>query len=167
LDKLDADLTSACNRSGREWLDWPAVFIAYSAHGWLMTVVTIGVLIWNPMRWSIALVLSMAAAGLSQHLLKRLIRRPRPYEVLPVRAPLGKLWRARGTSFPSGDVAAAATLAVVAGAGFSADWVWLLILWVLGIAFGRVYCGLHYPSDTLAGMVLGATIGLIGLWCMS
>jgi undecaprenyl-diphosphatase len=32
------------------------------------------------------------------------------------------------------------------------------------IALARVFVGVHWPSDILAGMILGITVGLIANW---
>jgi undecaprenyl-diphosphatase len=41
------------------------------------------------------------------------------------------------------------------GKWFSAIW-----LWPLAVSYGQIYVGIHYPSDVLAGIVLGLVIGL-------
>jgi membrane-associated phospholipid phosphatase len=42
----------------------------------------------------------------------------------------------------------------------SAPYVFLL---AAAIAFSRIYVGVHYPSDVVAGAALGAAVGLTGL----
>ena len=39
----------------------------------------------------------------------------------------------------------------------------LWLLWAASIAYSRVYCGVHYPTDVLVGGALGALIGFICL----
>src|SRR5207248_6535143 len=36
---------------------------------------------------------------------------------------------------------------------------WPLLVLAAGVAASRVYVGVHYPSDVLAGAVLGAAVG--------
>jgi len=38
----------------------------------------------------------------------------------------------------------------------------LLFLWALLSSYSRIYIGYHYPSDILAGAVIGVLVGLIG-----
>lgn len=43
------------------------------------------------------------------------------------------------------------------------SWVWALMLGILalGVSLSRVYLGVHYPSQVLAGMLFGAMYGLL------
>ncbi|MDH3245679.1 MAG: phosphatase PAP2 family protein [Saprospiraceae bacterium] len=38
-------------------------------------------------------------------------------------------------------------------------WGWALLIWALSIGLAQVFVGVHYPSDVLAGWVLGGLIG--------
>jgi len=40
---------------------------------------------------------------------------------------------------------------------------WGLYLLAILISFSRIYLGKHYPSDVLAGIVLGILIGILSL----
>ncbi len=35
------------------------------------------------------------------------------------------------------------------------------------VGFSRVYCGVHFPSDVLAGAILGAGYGVAGVWALN
>ena len=38
-----------------------------------------------------------------------------------------------------------------------------LFLWAVSIAFAQVYVGVHYPSDVLAGALLGSLLAYLGM----
>ena len=61
-------------------------------------------------------------------------------------------------SFPSGHSVTAFLGATLIS--FSrARWAWWLYLLAAGIAWSRVYVGVHYPLDVLAGAALGTALG--------
>ncbi len=97
---------------------------------------------------------SILSAGLVQ-LLKNVFARPRPEDML-VTADIG--------SFPSGHVANAATMAVVLGFILQRTWVWVAgVVYVILMMLSRTYLGVHWVSDTIGGLVLGAGVAVI-LW---
>ncbi|MBE7504049.1 MAG: glycosyltransferase family 39 protein [Verrucomicrobiales bacterium] len=40
---------------------------------------------------------------------------------------------------------------------------WVMLPLAVGVSFSRVYCGVHYPSDVLAGAAVGAGLGFGGV----
>jgi undecaprenyl-diphosphatase len=92
------------------------------------------------------------AAQLSTDLLKWLIPRSRPRLDPLIAIP-------HNHSFPSGHAAASFACATVLGAAVPRWRFWLFVLATL-IAWSRVYNGVHYPLDVLAGAALGLVIGL-------
>ena len=113
------------------------------------------VLLLRPQTWMLlgALALETVCCNL---LLKPLVARPRPFALEPgiqlLIAPPGDF------SFPSGHTAAG--FAAVSALYFGKSRLWLpaLAAAVL-IAFSRLYLYVHYPSDVLAGAVLGVACG--------
>jgi membrane-associated phospholipid phosphatase len=108
----------------------------------------------NRESWLICALLGPVAIGLN-YVIKAIVRRPRP--VLEGLPPLGGA--PSSLSFPSAHatssfaVATAMTRVEPLGA--------LAFLLAAALALGRPYLGMHYPSDVLAGAVLGVLLGLI------
>ncbi len=70
-------------------------------------------------------------------------------------------------SFPSGHAARAVMLAVLAvGLGPIAAGI-ILVFWAPLVILARVFMGVHYLSDVLAGALLGIFAGLLGLMLIS
>ena len=87
------------------------------------------------------------------------IDRARPYTALANVHVL--LDRSADFSFPSDH--ATATSAIAAGIYLVNRRLGILAgIGALLMAFARVYAGVHYPSDVLAGLALGTTIGFVG-----
>jgi len=139
------------------------VMAAASNRGLLLTLaaafaVYLGVR--SPHRW-VAAALLLVAVGVadlvSVRVVKPAIDRERPcHSLASVRAPLGC---GSGKSFPSAHAAdTAAAAAVVSWAAPALAPLALAIALLVGVS--RVYLGVHYPSDVVAGWVLGAAIGL-------
>ncbi len=87
--------------------------------------------------------------------------RPRPF-VLEPHLVHQLLLHARDSSFPSDH--AAGSFGFAAGLLFAglSDGVWALLL-ALGVAWARVFVGLHWPTDVLFGGLVGIVVGLLVL----
>ena len=105
-------------------------------------------------EWIVAGLLGPFAIGLN-YAVKLVVRRPRP--VLDGLPPLGGA--PSSLSFPSAHSTASFACATAMTRIDSAAAV-LFVLAAL-IAIGRPYLGMHYPSDVLAGAVLGIAVGLL------
>ena len=113
---------------------------------------------------ALAAVLHMIGVGLVGTIIYKLIKgktlRPRPYRVYPAIVCVGKTLDQ--FSFPSGHTMHAVGFSIVAVAYFPALF-WLVTPFAVLVALSRPILGLHYPSDVLAGAVLGAVIAGISL----
>jgi membrane-associated phospholipid phosphatase len=104
--------------------------------------------------WSaLFLAVSSVASALLVQLLKSIVGRPRPEDML-VTADFG--------SFPSGHSANAATLVICLGIILWRAWVWVAgVAYVVLMMLSRTYLGAHWITDTIAGALLGAAVATI------
>jgi membrane-associated phospholipid phosphatase len=98
-----------------------------------------------------------AVAGLAVMLLKGVFDRARPPLVDPGLDPVGAV--PGSASFPSGHAATAFAAAVAVAMLYPRFRTPLLGL-AATVALSRVYLGVHFATDVLAGSLLGAAIGL-------
>lgn len=148
-------LLDAFGRAGAEWalpamLGWLAVasFARYERNiEELAMIVT-------------TLALTSVTGFIFSFIVAAIVREPRPYVRFPdqvttlFRPLLG--WK----SFPS-DHSLAAFLIVGVAYCFELPGILPLVIMALWIWFGRIYAGVHYPADILAGTVLGTLVLLV------
>ena len=108
---------------------------------------------------ALALILDLIVTDL---VIKNIFARPRPFEQQPGAVDLlvDPPW---GHSFPSGHTAAA--FAAVSALYFSRSRLWIPALCLASaIAMSRLYLFVHFPTDVLAGMIIGIVIGYCAWW---
>jgi undecaprenyl-diphosphatase len=60
-----------------------------------------------------------------------------------------------GPGFPSGHTALATALALTVGHYLPRKYHWIPVVWIIGVAFSRMYLGVHLPLDLLGGFAIG------------
>ncbi len=150
------------NRSALNWLFHILSLIAGATFSLSLSLLAA---LFAPEPWNEAGRLALFSVALSHipvAIAKRSAPRLRPYQVFPQantnRRPL------KDPSFPSGHTTAAFAMLT--------PWMMAEPLLVptllpigIGVALSRVYFGLHFPSDTAAGALLGAsTAFLLSIW---
>jgi membrane-associated phospholipid phosphatase len=108
----------------------------------------------NREAWLICAALGPIAIALN-YVVKAIVKRPRP--VLEGLPPLGGA--PSSLSFPSAH--AASSFAVATAMTRVEPLGALAFVLALALSLGRPYLGMHYPSDVLAGALLGIGLGLI------
>jgi len=96
--------------------------------------------------------LALGLATLCVWTLRALVGRPRPFTVGDAAALLA---REPGPSFPSRHTASAVAMALGVQAVAPRRGA-LMVALATWMGLGRLYCGLHYPSDVLVGAAVGA-----------
>ncbi len=162
---LDPRLCRTVNRwGGRRAIGKFFGVVSRLGDGWLWYALMAALAIFGGARGAHA-ALHMLCTGLIAWLLyrtlKRWTQRPRPFrahaDVIARAASLDEF------SFPSGHTLHAVAFSIIAIAWFPALTLPLVIFAAL-VALSRVVLGLHYPSDVLAGIALGAALGGASLW---
>jgi len=108
----------------------------------------------------VAMILGLLFTNL---IIKPLVARPRPWVVM-------EGWQALVissdmNSFPSGHTTAAFAFAMAICAVLPKKWAKAAALIAAALmGFSRLYVGVHFPTDVLAGAVIGTACGLIGAW---
>jgi undecaprenyl-diphosphatase len=124
-----------------------------------LSVVVAALLMW---RWRPVLILPLAviAASLSSHALKPLIGRERPPEGF-------RLVAESNHAMPSGHATGMAALAMVFTLWWWPRGGWWRVpvagAWGLAaaVAWTRLYLGVHWFSDVLAGLILGGVVAFL------
>jgi len=136
-----------------------AAILAHSGDSWFWLVGLI--LLWwqGTDYWkerAVALGAGILVTAIVVMVIKFTVRRSRP------EGEWGQIYRSTDPhSFPSGHAARSMMLAVMA-LGLGPLWLGLLLLaWAPLVSLARVMLGVHYPSDVIAGMVLGALLGVL------
>jgi len=101
-----------------------------------------------------------AAAGLAwvlAHVAKAVADRPRPYEVMA--DAVLRQQPAHGTSFPSSHTAVTLAVAIAIVPFLARPLAAAGIAYAVLVGWSRVYLGVHYPLDVLAGAGIGTAAG--------
>ncbi|MEK7132807.1 MAG: phosphatase PAP2 family protein [Patescibacteria group bacterium] len=115
-------------------------------------------------HYVLGFVVSVLGSTVATFIIKELVERPRP--VSPIFAYLETSF-----SFPSGHATRAAAFFIFL---LWVIWNFLSPMWrkvsigvvatiILLIGFSRLYLGVHYPSDVLAGFLVGAVFVILGI----
>ncbi len=162
---FDAPILRVAHAMASERLD--RVFLFFSAIGYERGVVpfdvllVLGLAIARRFRQSLFAAVALAGSGLLNVATKQLFARERP-----------SLWESISPestfSFPSGHAMGSMTLACVL---LALTWRTRLRWWVVGamavfvpmVGLSRVYLGVHYPSDILAGWAVALT-WVVAVW---
>ena len=161
--RLDAWVFTLFNLRGRHprWLDramWALTQIGNGAVGILLGIY---VYFTGHRRFAFELLLGILTLSLAVELIKMLVQRARPFHALENTRVIG--WRERGKSFPSGHTAQAFFMMTLFTQAFRPNPLIGVILFTTAVVVGftRIYVGVHYPRDVIAGAILGSVWGIL------
>jgi undecaprenyl-diphosphatase len=134
--------------------------ITWAGSAWVLVPLAIASCVWfaraGSARGAVAIAASLGGAMLIADLVKQLTQRPRPT--------VEHLQAVTGSSFPSGHATQASAFWLALALALPAVGVprrlaraacAAALVIALAVAWSRVYLGVHYPSDVVAGLLLG------------
>ena len=158
-----------------EWLqtnfgsagDFSKYFDFFGAETGMLMLVLIVMFCWKKKAGQ-KLALVVACVNMWLPMIKSIVLRPRPYMEYPGRVkPLALSDKeaaaldvsAQGYSFPSMHSASIPALYFTLAQDAKKKWLWIMaaVLTVL-VGFSRVVAGMHYPTDVMAGWILGFAV---------
>lgn len=164
----DIDILKVVNLNRNTALDWPFKIISAAAfpvsYGIPLMILMAGYRvkkrILKQKGWYMAG--SMLLSAIVVNILKYTFQRPRPFISYPF---IEKLSAGGSPSFPSGHTSDAMAMAMALSLMFPR---WYVIVpsfvWAGLVGYSRMDLGVHYPSDVLAGVVVGIGSSLVVYW---
>lgn len=123
--------------------------------------VLVGILYWCIDKKRAQRILFALAGSLNINAgLKNLIKMPRPIGIKGLESM--RVETATGYSFPSGHTQTATTFWTSMMLMFKKTWIYIVgILMIAGAGLSRLYLGVHWPMDVIAGWILGIVLSIL------
>lgn len=154
IHKFDVQTFSWClKRKNRNIAVWLSRGISYTANGPFYVLAGLAFILAE--HWPLVQLLGLGflLERIVYFICKNIFKRNRPPEAIPGYTSVIKA--SDQFSFPSGHTSAAFLVAVAVSWAFPLM-AWVLVPWAISVGVARVILGVHFPTDTLAGAVLGS-----------
>jgi undecaprenyl-diphosphatase len=155
-------LTAIFSLDGKRLIARLMPSISRSGDGYGYPLLALALIGFDPEKGLAFLTAALASFGIELPLykvVKQAVKRDRPCEIVP--AVHRRVRPSDRFSFPSGHTAGAFVMATLVAGLYPALFP-LAAGWALAVGFSRVYLGVHYPTDVLAGMSIGILSALCG-----
>lgn len=159
LHEADIDLFRAMNLAGsNQALDVVMVFFTILGISYVIAIVSVPLWISNKRESTIDVLVLIVIVTVLTELIKILVDRPRPLDEL---TNVNTILSASGPSFPSAHASRAFAVAALLFLRVPRRSGILAVVIASLIAVSRVYLGVHWPTDVLAGAVLGIILAYL------
>jgi undecaprenyl-diphosphatase len=167
LQALDTALFRFINQGlSNSVFDWLMPILSRNTFFFPIVLVASIWLIWKDrIRGGLCVLMLLLIVGPGDKLITDTIRdtinRPRPFIVMPeARQRVVQRGKMGMPSSHAANWGAAAAILFI----YYRRSLWITLPLATAVCFSRVYNGVHYPSDVLAGAILGASYGAAGVW---
>lgn len=158
LRQIDVSIFRSLNQAGsNEFLDGLMILLTILGIGYVIVLVSVPLWIKGKREAAFDLVVLVVVVTVVTEAIKLLIDRPRPFEEL---ANVHNIVSASGPAFPSAHASRAFAVATLVSLNSRRLWGYIAFIVATLIALSRVYLGVHWPSDILAGALLGLVLAL-------
>jgi undecaprenyl-diphosphatase len=156
-------LTAIFGLHGKRLVGFLMPRISWSGNGYCYPLLAAVLLAVDPAAGRAFLTAAAAAFSIElpvYKIVKQSVKRDRPCEILA--GIEGRVKPSDQFSFPSGHTAAAFLVATLLGNAYPHA-LPIAGLWALAVGVSRIYLGVHYPTDVVAGILLGTLCALFGI----
>ena len=137
-------------------LDWPFRIFTYLGEVNFLVILLLGTYWCIDQRYGIRLILVFLFSTYLGNFIKVYTHQPRPFEY---NLQIKKLVDAPGKAFPSLHALGTVMVWGYLAKHFNRRWLWVISgLLIIFIPLSRIYLGVHFPTDVLAGYVMGGII---------
>lgn len=163
INQLDTKLFLWCNLHTSNKHLGAIKLVSKSGDGPLYLFISLALFLLDPIHGQLFFYTACMAYALEVPIFlmcKQMFKRQRPAVSLPYFHP--HIEPADKFSLPSGHTAAAMLMATMVS-HFYPTVSWIMFTWAALVGLSRILLGVHYPSDIVAGAILGSSIAWLGI----